>query len=298
MRKSFKRIAASLAAAALAFAVMATAVPADVSATEVSKIGKKAAKAKFDPDGTYHAYFGCQETGTWIFRNEWFDKTLGLNGTDLKKANLTYDQGTLFQSGENGVAAVEGTVVQDAEITGNGTYTVGVSGINGSMAAADSETKMSMMYVTMDIPWKAKDNPVTISDWKLTVDGKEVSLPSDIFFPSEYIDIGGTIRFDAMNSYQKDKGEYPDSPDIIAPPNDSIAITFTVSGFNNDNADAVEGLTALEGSSDDASSADAGTTSGAEASSSNSSSPVVPIVIVVVVVAIIVVVVVVKKKQS
>lgn len=297
MRKSFKRIAASLAAAALAFAVMATAVPAGVSATEVSKAGKKAAKADFDPDGTYHAYFGLQEKGTWIFRDEWYSKTLGIDGDDLKKANLTYDQGTLFQSGQDGVVPIEGTVVQDAEITGNGTYTVGVSGINGSLAANDSETAISMLYVVTDIPSKAKDNPVTISDWKLKIDGKDISLPSDIFFPTEYIDIGKMIRFDPMNAYQKDKGEYPDSPDIISPPNDSVEITFTVSGFNSDNADAVEGLTALGGGSSDDASADAGTTSGAEASSS-SSSPVVPIVIVVVVVAIIVVVVVVKKKQS
>lgn len=275
----------------LALAVTATAVPTDVSAA-TSKAGKKAAKAAFDADGTYHAYFGLQETGTWIFRDEWYSDTLGIDGKDMKKANLTFDNGTLFQSGKNGVTAIEGTQVQDVEIKGNGTYTVGVSNLNNALdTKGDSETKISMIYVDTDIPMTAKDNPVTISDVKLTCDGKEISLPSEPFFPSEYTDESGLLRFDAMNSYQKDKGEYADSPDITVVPTDSIQITFTVSGFNSDNPDAVA-------PADDASSAssDANTTSDASTTSSKKSSPVVPIVIVVVVVAVVAVVVVKKKK--
>lgn len=291
MRKSLRKVAATLSALTLALAVTATAVPADVSAA-TSKVGKKAAKAAFDADGTYHAYFGLQETGTWIFRDEWYSDTLGIDGKDMKKANLTFDNGTLFQSGKNGVTAIEGTQVQDVEIKGNGTYTVGVSNLNNALdTKGDSETKISMIYVDTDIPMTAKDNPVTISDVKLTCDGKEISVPSEPFFPSEYTDESGLLRFDAMNSYQKDKGEYADSPDITVVPTDSIQITFTVSGFNSDNPDAVA-------PADDASSAssDANTTSDASTTSSKKSSPVVPIVIVVVVVAVVAVVVVKKKK--
>ena len=291
MRKSLRKVAATLSALTLALAVTATAVPTDVSAT-TSKAGKKAAKAAFDADGAYHAYFGLQETGTWIFRDEWYSDTLGIDGKDMKKANLTFDNGTLFQSGKEGVTAIEGTQVQDVEIKGNGTYTVGVSNLNNALdTKGDSETKISMIYVDTDIPMTAKDNPVTISDVKLTCDGKEISLPSEPFFPSEYTDESGLLRFDAMNSYQKDKGEYADSPDITVVPTDSIQITFTVSGFNSDNPDAVA-------PADDASSAssDANTTSDASTTSSKKSSPVVPIVIVVVVVAVVAVVVVKKKK--
>ena len=243
-------------------------------------------------NGTYHAYFGLQETGTWIFRDEWYSDTLGIDGKDMKKANLTFDNGTLFQSGTDGVTAIEGTQVQDVEIKGNGTYTVGVSNLNNALdTKGDAETKISMIYVDTDIPMTAKDNPVTISDVKLTCDGKEISVPSEPFFPSEYTDESGLLRFDAMNSYQKDKGEYADSPDITVVPTDSIQITFTVSGFNSDNPDAVA-------PADDASSAssDANTTSDASTTSSKKSSPVVPIVIVVVVVAVVAVVVVKKKK--
>lgn len=291
MRKSLRKVAATLSALTLALAVTATAVPTDVSAA-TSKAGKKAAKAAFDADGTYHAYFGLQETGTWIFRDEWYSDTLGIDGKDMKKANLTFDNGTLFQSGTDGVTAIEGTQVQDVEIKGNGTYTVGVSNLNNALdTKGDSETKISMIYVDTDIPMTAKDNPVKISDVKLTCDGKEISLPSEPFFPSEYTDESGLLRFDAMNSYQKDKGEYADSPDITVVPTDSIQITFTVSGFNSDNPDAVA-------PADDASSAssDANTTSDASTTSSKKSSPVVPIVIVVVVVAVVAVVVVKKKK--
>ena len=282
MRKSLRKVAATLSALTLALAVTATAVPTDVSAA-TSKAGKKAAKAAFDADGTYHAYFGIQETGTWIFRDEWYSDTLGIDGKDMKKANLTFDNGTLFQSGTDGVTAIEGTQVQDVEIKGNGTYTVGVSNLNNALdTKGDAETKISMIYVDTDIPMTAKDNPVTISDVKLTCDGKEISLPSEPFFPSEYTDESGLLRFDAMNSYQKDKGEYADSPDITVVPTDSIQITFTVSGFNSDNPDAVA-------PADDASSAssDANTTSDASTTSSKKSSPVVPIVIVVVVVAVV-----------
>lgn len=293
MRKSLRKVAATVSALALALAVTATAVPTDVSAA-TSKAGKKAAKADFDADGTYHAYFGFQETGTWIFRDEWYSDTLGIDGKDMKKAKLAFDNGTLFQSGKKGVTAIEGTQIQDAEIKGNGTYTVGVSGLNNCLdTKGDSETKVSMIYVDTDIPMAAKDNPVTISDVKLLCDGKEISVPSDPFYPTEYTDESKLLRFDAMNSYQKDKGEYADSPDITVVPTDSIQIQFTVSGFNSDNPDAVaESADATSASSDANTTSDASTTSTA----SKKSSPVVPIVIVVVVVAVVAVVVVKKKK--
>ena len=150
-----------------------------------------------------------------------------------------------------------------------------------------------MIYVDTDIPMAAKDNPVTISDVKLLCDGKEISVPSDPFYPTEYTDESKLLRFDAMNSYQKDKGEYADSPDITVVPTDSIQIQFTVSGFNSDNPDAVaESADATSASSDANTTSDASTTS----TTSKKSSPVVPIVIVVVVVAVVAVVVVKKKK--
>lgn len=301
MRKSIKKAAAVLAACVMALTVTASVVPADVSAAKLgpgAKAAKKAANKEFDPDGTYHAYFGMQQSESWIFRDEWTSDTLGLKGKDLKKKNLEYQGGTIFQSVEGGPAALEGTVVTDAEIKGNGTYTISVTGLNGILKSAPEGAQLTMVYATTDIPMKAKDNPVVFSDWKLKMDGSEVSLPSDLFYPDEYIKKTNLIRFDAVNTYQKGKGIYPDCPEVMAP-NDSIEITFTVSGFNSDNPDAVAAADDTATSGDAATSgADAAASGTDAASSSSSSSPVVPIVIAIVVIVVIVVVVVVKKKND
>jgi cobalamin biosynthesis Mg chelatase CobN len=100
------------------------------------------------------------------------------------------------------------------------------------------------------------------------------------------------IRFDAVNAYQKDKGEYADSPDI-GTPTDSIQLTFTVSGFNSDNPDAVEGAGDATSTNDDGTAAATSEVS----SDSSSSSPVVPVVIVIIVIVVVVVVVVKKYKK-
>ena len=141
----------------MALTMEATVVPTDAAA-ETSKAGKKAAKADFNADGTYHAYFGFQQTGSWIFRDEWYSDTLGIDGSSFKDTDINFDNGTLFKSDTNGITAVDGTVVTDAEITGNGTYTVSVEGLSGVLAT-DSESVCSMVYVDTDIPWSAKDNP-------------------------------------------------------------------------------------------------------------------------------------------
>lgn len=298
MRKTLKKIAATLAACTMAFAVAASVVPNTAEAVEPSKAGKKAAKAEFDPDGTYHAYFGMQQTGSWIFRDEWYSETLGTEGKDLKKSDLPYE-GAVYQSGQDGLVKMDGTVT-DVEITGNGTYTVGVEGLNGCLTTTTGDdVKLAMLYVSTDIPMTAKDSPVTISDWKLTMDGSETSLPSDVFFPAEYTDESGLIRFDAVNTYQTDKGIYADGPTVM-PPSDSIKITFTVSGFNSDNPDAVEqaedpAAGSEAGGSDDASTGNQASSS--ESSGGSATMPIVIVVIVVIVIAVVAVVVVKKKKE-
>lgn len=291
MRKTVKKVIATLTAATLAFAMAATLVPTSASAG-VSKTAKKAAKKEFDPAGTYNAYFGFQQSESWIFRDEWSSDTLGVGGSSLKEAGLEYDCGTLLQSGNDGLVQIEGTTVTDAVITGNGVYTVGVEGINGSLSTADT-AKVSMIYCSTDIPLKAIDNPVVISDWKLEIDGSEVTLPENIFFPDEYNDDTNLLRFDAVNTYQSDKGVYEGAPSFVPLPQDSIKITFTVSGFANDNPEAVE---ATEAPAEDP----ASSTTSSDDADDNKGSSAMPIVIAVIAVVVIagVVVVVVKKKNS
>lgn len=293
MRKSIQKLIAVASAGVMALALAVSIVPTTASATNVSKAGKKAAKADFDPSGAteYHAYFGMQQTETWIFRDEWYAEENGIDGTTLTEAGLKFDQGTLFQSLNSVVSGIDGTTVTDAKITGNGVYTVKVEGLNGVLTE-NANAVLSMIYVDTDIPMTAKDNPVTISDWKLKLDGNTQTLPAEVFFPAEYTDESGLLRFDPVNTYQRDQGAYPDCPSIVTP-QDSIEITFTVSGMAQDNPEAVEATpepvaTASASDSDSDSDSNGG---------GLSTAGVVGIVVVVIVIVAIVVVIVKKKKD-
>lgn len=290
MRKSIQKLIALASAGVMALALSVSIVPASVSA-DVSKLGEEAAKKEFDPAGTYHAYFGMQQAQSWIYRDEWYSDTLGLEGSGLADAGLTYDQGTIFQSKDNKNLAIEGTTVTDAEITGNGVYSVKVEGLNGLLAEqeqADEKAIISMLYVSTDIPMSAKDNPIVISDWKLKLDGNSQTLPADVYFPSEYTDESGLLRFDPVNTYQRDQGDYPDCPSIVTP-RDSIEITFKVSGMTNDNPDAVEKTPEPVKSSSSSDSSESG--------GGLSATGVAGIVVVVIVIVAIVVVVAKKKRD-
>ena len=66
MRKSLRKISAAIAGCALAMALTVGAVPNAANAAvkpQCTKDGEKAGKAKFNPDGTYHAYFGSRIHG-------------------------------------------------------------------------------------------------------------------------------------------------------------------------------------------------------------------------------------------
>lgn len=296
MRKSIQKLIAVASAGVMALALAVSIVPTSVSAANVSKAGKEAAKAAFDPAGEYHAYFGLQQSESWIFRDEWYAEENGLNGTALEKAGLKFDQGTLFKSGTDGNEAIEGTTVTDAVIKGNGVYTVKVEGLNGLLAQNEQENEkavISMIYVDTDIPMSAKDNPITISDWKLKLDGNTQTLPAEVYYPSEYTDESGLLRFDVVNTYQKDQGDYPDCPSIVTPQN-SIEVTFTVSGMTNDNPDAVEATPEPVKSSSDSASSSSSSDSG---SGGIGTAGVVGIVVVVIVIVAIIVVVAKKKRD-
>lgn len=292
MRKSIQKLIAVASASVMALALSVSIVPASYVSAETSKQGKEAAKKEFDPNGTYHAYFGLQQAQSWIYRDEWYSDTLGIDGSEMKKAGLTFDQGTLFQSKDNANSALEGTKVTDAEITGNGVYTVKVEGLNGLLTDEESKDEkaiVSMLYVDTDIPMTAKDNPVVISDVKLKLDGNTQAMPAEVFFPEEYTDESGLIRFDAVNTYQRDQGAYPDCPSIVTP-RESAEITFTISGMAADNPDAVEATPEpVESSSSSSDSA--------ESSSGIGTAGVVGIVVVVIVIVAVIVVVVKKKKD-
>lgn len=129
MRKSMRKIIAIASASVMALTFAVTSAP-NASAGTISKAAKEAAKAAFDASGktTYHAYFGLQQTESWIFRDEWYQKENGLNGTNLPDGAY---EGKLYHSENNALTAVPGATVTDAEIKGNGVYTVSVKDLGG-----------------------------------------------------------------------------------------------------------------------------------------------------------------------
>lgn len=232
MRKSIQRVFSGVAAMALALSVTVAAIPT----------GAEAAKAKFDPAGTYHATLGFQQTGQWIFHDEYTSKTLGKEGTDLDGCNYDTD---VMQSGDDGTVKVDGTVT-GVDIKGNGTYTVKVEGLNNVLQSDDAETKMSMIYISTDIPADA-EGTIQFSDVSWKVDGVTQSLPDNYFFKPETKD-AGYLSLYLQDTYAKDQGEYPDSPEV-GNPKDSIEITFTISGMAQDNPDAQVATSSAAGSS-------------------------------------------------
>lgn len=288
MRKSLRKVSAAIAGCALAMALTVSAVPNTASAgVQCSKQGEKAGKAKIDLDGTYHAYFGMQQQGVWIFRNSWFEPTLGKDGTNLEKNS--YD--SILKSGDNGVETIEGPTVTDAEINGNGTYTVSVEGLNSQLGdEADTANVMSLLFVSTDIPSSAiKDGSIKISDVKMSIDGREVFAGEP--YQNADAEEWGLFEFDCVNTYQQDGYENPS----VQVPKDSVKITFTVSGFNKDNPNAVEATpTPAADTTSDAASTD----TSSETEDKGSSSTTIAIVAVVAVVVIAGVIVVVKKKKD
>lgn len=286
MRKTFKKVAATLAACTMAFALAAGVVPSAVDASvQCSKAGKKAGKADVDLAGTYHAYFGFQQTDSWVFRNAWYDPELGLDGKF--KDDASYDQ-MLTSLDVSDPVPVGGTVT-DVEIKGNGTYTVGVSGLDATKLNSDA-SKISLLFASTDIPSKAvKDGTITFSDVKLSVDG--VEKWSGEPFTNVDAEEWGLFQMDIVNTYQNEGYE---SPSIMLP-TDSLEITFTVSGFDNDNPEAVEEKE--EPADDGNAAAPTENVNNEDEKSGSSAAPIVIAIIAVVVVAGVVVVVVKKKKN-
>ncbi|MBR1743739.1 MAG: hypothetical protein IJ733_18110 [Lachnospiraceae bacterium] len=249
MRKSVKKVVVAALAAVVTLAYSLGAA-GTVSSAEVSDAAADAAKQDYDASGgtEYHAYFGFQMGGTWIYRDPWYSAELGVDGESLAEAGVTYDD--FLRNGDDGPMKIDGTVT-DAVIKGNGTYSVKVEGMNGILSTAAGEPNVSnpiinMIYVSTDIPVAARDAGFTISNIKLICDGNETAgVPADPFYPEEYEDTdtdgngnGGLIRFDAVNTYQTSQGAFPEGITDLQPwPSDSIEIQFDVTGMDVDNAD-------------------------------------------------------------
>ena len=238
-----------------------------------AEAGEAPAVESVDLNGTYNAYFGLQ-TPTFSFRNAFDDATYG---RDTEYFNQI--------TGWEGSDAVkrEGSFT-DAEIAGNGTYTVSVSGMDLT-GDFDSQDYFNLLFLSTDIP---NSGEITISDIKLNIDGRDVTI-APILSPDSVNYVCMLIQ-NIWNEDVATIGYYS------VPPKE-MSITFTVSGFAYDN-ESVAAET-VEPSSEAAPSSDAAAAPAeAPAESSSGVSPVVIVVIVVVVVAVIAVAVVLGKKKK
>lgn len=163
---------------------------------------------------TYHAYIGVQ-TQNFTFRNAWNEGTYG--------KGITADDGTVWfdqLTGWDGPTALDkGGDFTDVEITGDGTYKVGVTNFDFG-----SDEYLNLLFVSTDMPL---DCGVTISDVKVIMDGQ-----TKYTFDEAYLspDEKEYIQPMAINIWNDDLGKQ-DGLFAYMMPTSSVEIEFTVSNF-------------------------------------------------------------------
>lgn len=184
-------------ACAAAIAASALAIPA--SADEVS----------------YHAYLGVQ-SASYTFRNAWNEPNYG-QGVTSDDGMVYFDQLTGWENPGN-IAVNKGGVFTDAEITGDGTYSVSVTDFD----FGEDET-LNLLFISTDIPL---DAGITISDLKVIMDGN-----TKYTFDEAYLNPDDKEYVSPMciNIWNDDLGKQ-DGLFGYMMPTDSIELQFTVSG--------------------------------------------------------------------
>ena len=172
---------------------------------------------------TYHAYIGVQ-TQNFTFRNAWNEASYGL-GVTADDGTVWFDQLT----GWDGPTALDkGGDFTDVEITGDGTYTVGVKNFDFG-----SDEYLNLLFVSTDIPL---DCGATISDVKIKMDGSTVYTFDDAYLSP---DEPSYLQPMAINIWNDDLGKQ-DGLFGYMMPTSSIEIEFTVSGLPAASAETTE----------------------------------------------------------
>ena len=199
---NFKKVLAGVAAGSM---VAAMAVPTFADNTE------------------YHAYL-CFQTESFSFRNACDDATYGIASEN--------DYGTVHGwDSSNNLISREGQFT-DATITGDGTYTVSVSGLAFTNDDFATNGKYNLIFVSTDIPSSSEDAGVTYTIDEVKIGGKVVSDYNAI---TNYEDVkageedttGVTLNvYNMWGDDNKTIGAY----DQLA---SDMSITFTVKGLDS-----------------------------------------------------------------
>lgn len=184
-------------------------------------------------DDTYHAYIGVQ-SASFSFRNAWDEPTYGL-GVTGDDGMVYFDQIT----GWDGPTAVsKGGTFTDAEITGDGTYSVSVTDFD----FGEDET-LNLLFLSTDIPL---DSGITISDVKVVMDGNTKYTFDEAYLDPDEVNY---IKPTCINIWNDDLGKDAGLFGYTMP-QDSIELQFTVSGMGAASADTTEDTAAEETTED------------------------------------------------
>lgn len=186
-----------LLSTACAAAIAASALAVPVSADEVS----------------YHAYLGVQ-SASYTFRNAWNEPNYG-QGITSDDGMVYFDQLT----GWDGATPLnKGGVFTDAEITGDGTYSVSVTDFD----FGEDET-LNLLFISTDIPLEAG---ITISDVKVVMDGNTKYTFDEAYLSPDEKEYVSPM---CINIWNDDLGKQDGLFGYMMPEN-SIELQFTVSG--------------------------------------------------------------------
>lgn len=218
-------IAASLLIA-ISVALFSALLPkTNTSAAETNAEGKAAAEAelKLDEGKEYHAYMLFQAQNSWVYRGKFWEADKGPNSDNWDKLLTSLNVTT--------PVVVDGTV-EDAVIKGNGHYTVRLSGLNGSPSAGADNAEFGILGFSTDIP---KNDTIKFDNIKVKIDGTEKGTVTgnDVYYDKDDIEDPGLITVEVFNAWHEECVNLP-----LTLPNDSLEISFDVSGFQYDNPDA------------------------------------------------------------
>lgn len=202
------------------------------AAYEYNKEGKKAKKASgnkevhLDEGSEYHAYMLLTVQESWVFRGRFFEKGQGI---DFKH----FDQ--LATSLNVSKPKPLGGKFEDAVIAGNGRYTVKLTDINGLLSEGSNSASLAILGFTTDIPF---DQGIAINHVQVRMDGLDKGMQSgeDVYYDKDDKKDPGLITVELANVWQ----EECQNPLNLALAQDSIEISFDVTGFSYDNPDAGE----------------------------------------------------------
>lgn len=195
------------------------------SAAKTNAEGKAAAEAELtlDKGKEYHAYMLFQAQNSWVFRGKFWEADKGPKSENWNRLLTSLNVTTPI--------TVDGTV-EDAVIKGNGRYTVRLSGLNGSPSAGVDNAEFGILGFSTDIP---KNDIIKFDNIKIKIDGAEKGTVTgnDVYYDKDDIDDPGLITVEVFNAWHEECVNLP-----LTLPNDSLEISFDVSGFQYDNPDA------------------------------------------------------------